>query len=128
MGKRQVSGEGTVYPEGIREAHYPITAFHTFLFQQLQRLTGQRGSYSVRLVHARSRDMQFLRQFFFSSLIFQTFRCSFYFAYFCIDAGSDCSGFRTHRLKRKSLKHKNLSRDLPHFTMGSRYAFLDLSV
>lgn len=63
--KRQVSGEERMCPEGSRETHYPIIAFRSLLFQQLEAVMGLvRLLFNKTLAHVRSREMQFLRQFF----------------------------------------------------------------
>lgn len=65
--ERQVSGEERLCPEGSKESHSPIIAFHSLLFQQLEAVKGLvRLSFNKTLLaHAGSREMQFLRQFFF---------------------------------------------------------------
>lgn len=64
--KRQVSGEERICPEGSREAHCPIIAFHSLLFQQLEAVRSLvRLLFNKTLAHARSREMQFLRPIFF---------------------------------------------------------------
>lgn len=65
MKKRQVSGEERMCPEGSRETHYPVIAFRSLLFQQLEAVMGLvRLLFNKTLAHVRSREMQFLRQFF----------------------------------------------------------------
>lgn len=65
MKKRQVSGGERICPEGSREAHYPIIAFHSLLFQQLEAVMGLvRLLFNKTLAHERPREMQLLRHFF----------------------------------------------------------------
>lgn len=63
MTGRRVSGEGTLSLEGSGEARHPRTAFHSLLLWQLEANVGLVTLF-VRetLVHARSGEMQFLRQ------------------------------------------------------------------